>query len=38
VILTSTDNTLVKQIDYSINGAAQPTVHGALFSRSPIRA
>jgi hypothetical protein len=30
VILTSTDNTLVKQIDYSINGAAQPTtVHGA---------
>ena len=29
VILTSTDNTLVKQIDYSINGAAQPTMHGA---------
>ena len=29
VILTSTDTTLVKQIDYSINGVAQPTVHGA---------
>jgi len=29
VILTSTDDTLVKEIDYSINGVAQPTVPGA---------